>query len=41
MKGTSVDKRKNENILDRVILVVQRNDSLSIVNVDKIARSIH
>ena len=41
MKGTSVDERKNENILDRVILVVQRNDSLSIVNVDKIGRSIH
>ena len=40
LKGTSSDERKNQNILDRVRLVVQQNDSLSVVNVDRLGRSI-
>ena len=31
----------NENILDRVRLVVSLNDSLPVVNVDILGRSIH
>ena len=30
----------NENILDRVRLVVSQNDSLPVVNVDRLGRSI-
>ena len=41
VKGTSVDERKNENILDRVRLVVCLNDSPPVVNVDSLGRSIH
>ena len=41
LKGTSVDERKNENILDRVRLVVSLNDPSPVVNVDRLGRSIH
>ena len=33
--------RENENILDRVRLVVYLNESGPVVNVDKLGRSIH
>ena len=41
MKGTSIEESKNENILDRVRLVVYQNEFLSVVNVDRLGRSIH
>ena len=41
LKGTSVDERKNENILDRVRLVVSPNDSQPVENIDRLGRSIH
>ena len=41
MKGTSVDKRMNQNILDRSRLVVSRNELEPVVNVDRLGRSIH
>ena len=31
----------NENILDRVRLVVSENENLPVVNVDRLGRSIH
>ena len=40
LKGTSVDKRI-WSILDRERLVVSENDSLPVVNVDRLGRSIH
>ena len=33
--------RENQNILDRVRLVVSQNDSSPVVNVDRLGRSIH
>ena len=41
LKGTSVDERKNENILDRVTLVVLSNDNPPVSNVSSLGRSIH
>ena len=41
LKGTSIDERKNEKILDRVRVVVSLNDSGPVVNVDSLGRSIH
>ena len=41
LKGTSVDERMNENILDRVRLVIYLNDNKPVLNVDRLGRSIH
>ena len=41
LKGTSVDERKNENILDRVRLLVEENELSPVVKLDRLGRSIH
>ena len=41
VKGTSEEERMNENILDRVRLVVSPNEYFSVVNVLRLGRSIH
>ena len=42
MKGTSVDEREIiDNILDRVRILVSKNESEPVVNVDSLGRSIH